>query len=197
MEDYFLDTDRVLHWAGTRMPFHPATGETWTEQLAEAYIQQLQRSIPDEQEEEDVEKDIYVGFIRVTDISVKAGTGEKITTSESDDVSEITVTKGSVVCISANVLADKTNAASVKTDLEKNVFRIPVVNQQTRERELFVCVLDKGVLTVEAPMDKAGYWQINQALINERLAEGAKFEMSDMLFAVVNTTQETLVKLKD
>lgn len=53
------------------------------------------------------------------------------------DECEMTVTKGSVLVLVASILSDASDSSTVITSLPKDMFRIPVRNQDTGEQEQY------------------------------------------------------------
>ena len=102
------------------------------------------------------------------------------------EFSETTVTLGSTLQLTAKLLTDKNDESSLLTSLPKDLFRIPVVNQATGEQDLFAGILQNGIISVNAPMTKAGYWEVNEALVNSKLPADFRLGLDKTVFPVVN-----------
>ena len=77
---------------------------------------------------------IYAGHIVLTSTAVKENTGAILQAPNPEaSFSEMTVTKGSVLVLVASILSDASDSSTVITSLPKDMFRIPVHNQDSGE----------------------------------------------------------------
>ncbi|SFD16642.1 hypothetical protein SAMN02745724_03722 [Pseudoalteromonas denitrificans DSM 6059] len=181
---------------GSIIPNDPRSGEKWANESVamlwaeaekvRAEAQALLLSSPQSLN--------YTGHIVFTSNVVNENTGTVLQAPNPEaEFSEMTITKNSVLKLVANIQSDKNDEATVLTDLPNDMFRIPIRNQDTAEQDLLLGTLDKGILTVEAVMDKAGYWEVTEALINSKLPDDFNLAMEKMVFAVVSVPKASMV----
>ena len=155
----------------------PRTGKPW--QDATAVASYIEAQTPAE-----ISTPPKVGHLVITSVTLAADKGSIV---EEYANNEITVAKGSVLKIQVSVLSDPTDPKSIISALTGKTFRIPAVEQDTQERELFLGTLTDGIINVTVPLDKAGFWEINEGLINSRLPAKEQFNMDTQVFAVVSS----------
>ncbi|WDE11149.1 hypothetical protein [Thalassomonas haliotis] len=178
------DKQVLIAGDGTEFTTNPVTGLLWqSEEEALAYAALEIES----QSEPEVKEPSYAAYVVFDGPAVAAETGVVLQAPNLEaEFSETTVTLGSTLQLTAKLLTDKTDPESLLTDLPKDLFRIPVVNQATGEQDLFAGILENGIITVNAPMNKAGYWEVNEELINSKLADDFYLGLDKTVFAVVN-----------
>ncbi|WDD98367.1 hypothetical protein [Thalassomonas actiniarum] len=169
---------------GTEFTNNPETGLLWqSEEEALAYAQaevELQAG-------PEVTEITYTAYVVFDTPVVAAESGVILQAPNSEtDFDETTVTLGSTLQLTAKLLTDKEDPESLFTSVPKDLFRIPVVNQATGEQDLFAGILENGVITINAPMTKAGYWEVNEELVNSKLADDFRLGLDKTVFAVVN-----------
>lgn len=169
---------------GTELTNNPETGQLWqSEEEALAYAQ----AEAEFQAEQEVSEITYAAYVVFEPAKVATDSGVILQAPNPEaEFSETTVTLGSTLQLTAKLLTDKDNPESLLTDMPKDLFRIPVVNQATGEQDLFAGILANGIISVNAPMTKAGYWEINEELINSKLADDFRLGLDKTVFAVVN-----------
>ena len=103
---------------------------------------------------------------------------------------EITASKGSCLHLTGALLqrAKKNSAkAELITAWPKALLTVPLVNQVTGEQDLLAATVDQGKVSLTVPLDKAGYWEINAELLNNKLSKELALEMQTLVFVVINT----------
>ncbi|WP_281559429.1 hypothetical protein [Thalassomonas sp. RHCl1] len=169
---------------GTEFTNNPETGLLWqSEDEALAFAQ----SETEYQAEQKKVEENYTAYVVFDTPAVAADSGVILQAPNPEaEFSETTVTLGSTLQLTAKLLKDKENPESLLTSVAKDLFRIPVQNESTGEQDLFAGILENGVITVNAPMTKAGYWEVNEELINSKLADNFRLGLDKTVFAVVN-----------
>ncbi|WDE04664.1 hypothetical protein SG34_025595 [Thalassomonas viridans] len=178
---------------GTEFTNNPETGELWRNEEEALDYAKAEAKLQEQQPENEISYAAYVVF----DIPAVASDSGVILQAPNPEAefSETTVSLGATLLLKAKLLADKEDEFSLLTELPRDLFRIPVVNQATGEQDLFAGVLDGGVITVNAPMTKAGYWEINEQLINSKLADDFRLALDKTVFAVVNVDADIALSL--
>lgn len=170
---------------GTEFTNNPETGLLWqNEEEALAYAQAEAESQAAQESRQTLTYSGYVVF-EAPRVATDSGAILQAPNSEAE-FSETTVTLGSTLQLTAKLLADKADPESLLTNMPKDLFRIPVINQATGEQDLFAGILESGIITVNAPMSKSGYWEVNEELINSKLADDFYLGLDKTVFAVVN-----------
>jgi len=200
MSNYTLQNDGVLNYNGVVYPYHPSSGLPWTSESIAKYVMNEEakhvQALIDQQTFIDGELKVqYAGHIVFTSTAVNENTGIVLQAPNHEaEFSEMTITKNSVLKLVANIQSDKNDDATVLTDLPNDMFRIPIRNQDTGEQDLLLGTLDKGILTVEAALDKAGYWEVTEELINSKLPDGFNLAMDKIVFAVVSVPKTSIIE---
>jgi len=186
MTEFIWNSDKqvLVSADGSELTNNPETGMLWSsENEALAYVQ----AEIDVQAGLEVSEPGYAAYVQFDVPGVAADTGVILQAPNAEaEFSETTVTLGSVLQLSAKLLTDKDKPESLLTDMPKDLFRIPVVNQATGEQDLFAGILENGVVTVNAPMTKPGYWEVNEQEINSKLPDDFRLGLDKTVFAVVN-----------
>ena len=198
MNIYKWDTNKqaLIASDGVEITCHPQSGLLWlNKEEALIYAKAEEERETKEQTQINMSLDkSYAGHIVFTSTVVNENTGTVLQApNPENEFSEMTITKNSVLKLVANIQSDKHDDSSILTDLPNDMFRIPIRNQDTTEQDLLLGTLDKGILTVEAAMDKAGYWEVTEALINSKLPDDFKLAMEKMVFAVVSVPKTPVI----
>ena len=186
MTDFTWNNDKKVLVAvdGTEFTNNPETGLLWQSQeeaLSYAAAEVQLKAGPE------VIEPSYNAYVVFDVPKVKADTGTILQAPNAEaEFAETTVTLNSTLELTAKLLTDKEAPDSLLTELPKDLFRIPVVNQATGEQDLFAGILENGIITVNAPMTKAGYWEVNEELINSKLPDDFRLGLDKTIFAVVN-----------
>ena len=190
----------VFHWSekdkaiithsGMLLITDPRTGEHWRNQKQALEWWQLEQAANTANHKVDAVARIYI-----EPVTVKENTGSLIANKEVEgQPSELTVSVGTVLNIKARL--NQPGSADSKVDLLDNqLFRIPLKNQKTSEVLLFAGLVEQGQVGVEVSLTQAGFWLVDEQLINEKLPADMQLEMQPLTISVVNTEKGLLAKL--
>ena len=180
----------IIAGSGMLLVTDPRTGEYWLNQKQAKDWWQLEQEANTANHKVDAVARIYI-----EPVTVKENTGSLIANKHVEgQPSELTISAGSVLNIKAHL--NQPGSADTKIDLLDNqLFRIPLKNQKTSEVLLFAGLVEQGQVEVEVSLTQAGFWLVDEQLINEKLPVDMQLEMQPLTISVVNTEKSLLAKL--
>lgn len=160
---YNADNNTVM---GDRIifPHHPETGEPWTADSAQAYIEAVQQQEMQAQQVA-AEEEAKITEIPLT-VTIEGG--------QSLDDKRFNVQTGEVI------------QATVKADMPDNVFAMPIVKTNITGEAIDtiytrVAFVD-GSATISFKFSTSGRWVIDQAFINQEMPENTHMKVETLTF---------------
>jgi len=160
---YNADKNTVM---GDRIifPHHPETGEPWTADSAQAYIEAIQEQAKQAQQAT-VEEEVEITEIPLT-VTIEGG--------QSLDGKRF------------NVQTDEIIQATVKAQMPDNVFAMPIVKTDITGKVIDTIytrvAFVNGSANISFKFSTSGRWVIDQAFINQEMPENTHMKVDTLTF---------------